>query len=125
MTPTRSLPLDSQWPDEDTYVESLLRFATDNDTFRTLCGGIHILDFLTREPDLYSAVLPDEWRKWAEPVQMDDFLDLLLREATGPLYPQALADLTDVQFSSRRSYPLPPESLLRYIDGIRRHCLCR
>src|SRR5690348_10556346 len=84
--PRVSLPLDSRWACEDDYVQSLLSFATSSDLFRNLCGGVHILDFLTREPDLYTTVLPAEWRDWFDLVEIEDVLQLLLR-----------ADLSSIQ----------------------------
>src|SRR5450759_2250613 len=76
----RSLPIDPDWDNDDSYVSSLLSFATSSDIFRNLCGGIHILDFLTREPDLYNTVLPRKWRDWFDIVTINDVLDLLLHE---------------------------------------------
>ena len=121
MPPPGSLPLHHSWSSDDDYVKSLLNFVTSSGLFRNLCGGVHILDFLTREPDLYSTVLPEEWRTWFEPVDIHDILHVLLR-----------ADLEDVRRNglSRRggykeSAPPPPESLLIYIETIRKHCLVR
>jgi len=118
--PLKKLPLDSRWNSEDEYVESLLHFATSSDVFRSLCGGVHILDFLTREPDLYTTVLPADWRDWFARVTIDDVLELLLRR-----------DLNIRQFDagndgpcSERGYT-PPESLTAYVDTVRKHCLQR
>jgi hypothetical protein len=119
----RCLPTDPAWNDDDGYVNSLLSFATSSDIFRNLCGGIHILDFLTREPDLYTTVLPREWRDWFDRVTVNDVLDLLLRE-----------DLQDLGLIFReagtgpelwRGQGLPPASLIKYVDTIRKHCLLR
>src|SRR5690242_15285297 len=74
------LPLDPSWTSEDDYVQSVLAFATTSDIFRNLCGGVHILDFLTREPDLYTTVLPQEWREWFELVDIGRVLDLLMHD---------------------------------------------
>ncbi|EKG18830.1 hypothetical protein MPH_03846 [Macrophomina phaseolina MS6] len=76
---------------------------------RTLCGGVHILDFFTREPDLYSLVLPEEWRLWfaRKDVEVMDVLDLCMRmqvdEAT-------LAERFEAQ---------PPESFLGFVKEVR------
>ena len=51
------LPVKSGFNDAEAYVESLLSFITSSKLFQNLCGGVHILDFLTKEPDLYSTVL--------------------------------------------------------------------
>jgi len=116
MTP-KSLPLGEEWENEDEYVESLLSFATSSDLFQNLCGGIHILDFLTREPDLYSTVLPSKWRDWFELHEIGDILDLLLREN--------IELLIDGQNSEWRSGPLPPQSLREFVQNIRKHSLER
>jgi hypothetical protein len=119
----RCLPIDPAWNNDDGYVSSLLSFATSSDIFRNLCGGIHILDFLTREPDLYTTVLPPEWRNWFDQVTVNDVLDILLRE-----------DLQELGLNFReagtrpeswRGHELPPASLIKYIDTIRKHCLLR
>ena len=121
MPPSSSLPLPAYWSSDDEYVKSLLTFVTTSEIFRNLCGGVHILDFLTREPDLYSTVLPKEWRDWLELVDVHDLLHLLLR-----------ADLDDVRqngFSTGdrdlETESMPPESFLTYVQTIRQHCLVR
>ena len=115
----RGLPLDPIWPDEDAYVASLLSLTTGSDIFRNLCGGIHILDFLTREPDLYTTVLPQEWRGWFELVNIEDVLDLLLRKNLH----QCSTDTLNGETES--ALPEHPQSLVEYVDTIRRHCLLR
>ncbi|EXJ60466.1 hypothetical protein A1O7_04619 [Cladophialophora yegresii CBS 114405] len=114
------LPLDPAWKSEDEYVQSVLTFATTSDLFRNLCGGVHILDFLTREPDLYTTVLPPEWRDWFEQVDIDRVLDLLMRDD--------LARYVDADQESQNSdttTPRPPASLVDYISTIRKHSLKR
>ena len=111
------LPLDPSWESEDEYVQSLLTFATSSDLFRNLCGGMHILDFLTREPDLYTTVLPQAWRDWFDLVDIERVLDLLMRDDLEQL---AGSSPNDCCAASR-----PPESLLDYISTIRKHCLKR
>lgn len=118
MPPAQRLPLDTSWPDEDVFVQSLLSFATESELFRNLCGGVHILDFLTREPELYATVLPQEWRNWFEQVDVHDVLQLLLREDLDPL-------LSSQNPVSWRNGPGPPGSLIRYAVTIRKHCLLR
>jgi Methyltransferase domain len=118
LPPPQDLPLDPIWPDEETYIESLLSFATSSELFRNLCGGIHVLDFLTRKPDIYATVLPQDWRDWFERVDVHDVLQLLLREDLAPL-------LSSQQQTSWKNGPAPPESLLKYILTIKRHCLLR
>ena len=120
MAPTNPLPLHASWPTTETYVASLLQFTTSNTLFRNLCGGIHILDFLTRQPDLYTTVLPQEWRIWFDQVEIDDVLFLLLR---APLEGEV------IHWTEREDggsgVPDPPASLLEYVKTIRRHCLLR
>ncbi|KLJ13046.1 hypothetical protein EMPG_12003 [Blastomyces silverae] len=129
MRPENPLPLPACWPDTDTYISSLLTFATTSTVFRNLCGGVHVLDFLTRIPDLYTTVLPREWRDFFAHHDIGVILDLLLREDIERL-------LQDIACRSEQGEdhvgggwskgPVhPPESLLRYIHDIRRHCLQR
>lgn len=108
------------WKSEDEYVQSLLTFVTTSDLFHNLCGGIHILDFLTREPDLYTTVLPQEWREWFDLVPIDDILELLLRLDIEGLQKQPRETTEPFQ-----NVPLPPQSLLDYISTVRKHLLGR
>lgn len=114
------LPLSAEWVCEDVYVECLLEFVTTNTLFRNLCGGVHVLDFLTREPDLYTAVLPGQWRAWLEDSEIHDVLYLLLR-----------ANIKDVHGNGTfvneagEHIKAPPSSLLEYITTIRSLCLDR
>src|SRR4051812_5471893 len=80
MAPLTPLPLPEQFSQVDAYLESLLSFATSSELFLQLCGGVHILDFYTREPGIYSAVLPLCWRDWFKAIAIEDLLDLLMRE---------------------------------------------
>ncbi|KAK5056809.1 hypothetical protein LTR84_012341 [Exophiala bonariae] len=117
----KSLPINSDdWQSEDEYVQSLLRFVTTSDIFHNLCGGVHVLDFLTREPDLYTTVLPQEWREWFDLVSIDDVLELLLRLDIKGLQKQP-RETTD----SFDTLPSPPQSLLDYISTVRKHLLGR
>ncbi|KAK5557780.1 hypothetical protein LTR46_003958 [Exophiala xenobiotica] len=112
------LPLHPEWRSDDEYVQSLLSFATSSNLFRNLCGGVHILDFLTREPDLYTHVLPQDWRDWFDLVTIDQVLDLLMHKD--------LSDLGDVDAVESPDLTLsPPPSLLDYIRTVRKHCLQR
>lgn len=117
----KGLPISpDDWQSEDEYVQSLLTFVTTSNIFRNLCGGVHILDFLTREPDLYTTVLPQEWRDWFDLVTIDDVLELLLRLDIKGLQKQPRE--TTVSFES---LPMPPQSLLDYICTVRKHLLAR
>ena len=103
-----------------------MSFATSCELFQRLCGGVHILDFLTKEPDLYSTVLPQDWRDWFQLQDISDILDLLMREDSSVL--EALRS-TDGKVSRGetlwRDSQAPPVSLLEYILTIRRHSLGR
>ena len=127
------LPLSSAsgFTGADDYVDSLLSFVTSNQLFQKLCGGVHILDFFTKEPDLYNTVLPEEWRAWFHHFEMSDILDLLMRESTASL--QSLRTIPLVQTtlghscndSLWRGGPIPPGTLLDYILSIRKYNLSR
>lgn len=121
MKPSCDLPLHATWRDDtELYVTSLLNLVTTSEIFRNLCGGVHILDFLTRSPDLYSWVLPRDWREWFEVVDVHDILELLLRTDLECLENYALAKLERFQ-----KYPVPPESLIKYVYSVRIHSLKR
>ncbi|KAI0205121.1 hypothetical protein F4808DRAFT_448211 [Astrocystis sublimbata] len=90
------------------YVDNLLQFVTSSDTFQVLCGGVHILDFYTSEPGLFSAAVPNEWQPWLLQCDPMKLLSILMREDL-----DALED------------PQPPESLLKYISDVRRFSLAR
>lgn len=112
MGPEDPLPLPPNFAggDPEAYVDALLRFGTTSTMLRTLCGGVHILDFFTRDPDLYSLVLPAEWRRWfaRSDVEMADVLDLCMR-----------ADLGDGCLRERFAVAPPPESLLAFVREVR------
>jgi hypothetical protein len=81
---------------------------------------VHILDFYTRSPDLYSAILPQSWRDWFESRDIMDILDLLMREE--------LDQFNQGEGESRldwRSDSAPPKELLQYIKEVRKHLLAR
>ncbi|GKZ80575.1 hypothetical protein AnigIFM56816_004800 [Aspergillus niger] len=127
MIPSQPLPLAEEWTDPDAYVEALLSFANSSAIFRHLCGGVHILDFLTREPDLYTSLLPEHWRTFFDQHDIQDILDLLLRDDIRPLLDQSREDAARGGESSAqwRGAPLPPLDLLEYIHQIRRLSLGR
>ncbi|KAI5792971.1 methyltransferase domain-containing protein [Pyronema domesticum] len=113
MPPTHPLPLSDRFlagtPDE--YVESLLTFSEDP-LFRILCGGIHILDFFTRdsedEPkDIYRTIMPQDWIGFFARQNINYILDLLLRLP----YSEFPTDI--------------PETLDTYIRNVRDHTLQR
>ena len=115
----RSLPFDPSFDHEEDYVSSILHFVTNSQLFQTICGGVHILDFLTREPDLYSAILPQDWRLWFDSVSVPDILDLLLHEDLRLFSPSSSP------VKSWRGGAIPPHGLLQYVRDVRRHTLVR
>ncbi len=124
------LPLSPNFDNNaEAYVESLLSFITSSELFQTLCGGVHILDFLTKEPDLYSTILPEEWRIWFQIHDIPAILDLLMKEDDNLL--ESLKSSMDSLSaenhgkSTWRNGLCPPTSLLEYILAIRRHALNR
>lgn len=124
------LPLSPDFDNAEAYVESLLSFVTSSKLFQTLCGGVHILDFLTKEPDLYSTILPEEWRVWFRLHDVPAILDLLMKEDDDLL--ESLKSSIDTLSAEKqgtnptwRNGPCPPASLLEYIQAIRRHALNR
>lgn len=108
MPPSQPLPLPTRFNTPDDYLESLLCFSTEP-LFRTLCGGVHILDFFSRDPpnDLYRQILPTEWVAYFENVDTPAVLDLLIRTP--------LAEM-DVHV---------PASLRRFVQEVREHSLRR
>ncbi|KAK3110100.1 hypothetical protein LTR53_015955, partial [Teratosphaeriaceae sp. CCFEE 6253] len=118
MGPDEPLPFDRAFDSADTYVGSLLDFVGTDDLLRTLCGGVHILDFFTTsDPDLYSRVLPAQWRVFFDQHEITSVLDLLMRD-----------DLETISTASDglwREGPSPPWSLLDYICKVRKHLLTR
>ncbi|GLA83958.1 hypothetical protein AtubIFM56815_008167 [Aspergillus tubingensis] len=127
MIPSQPLPLAEEWTDPDAYVEALLSFANSSAIFRHLCGGVHILDFLTREPDLYTSLVPEHWRTFFDQHDIQDILDLLLRDDIRPLLDQSreAAARGGESTAQWRGAPLPPLDLLEYIHQIRRLSLGR
>lgn len=136
MVPEKLLPYLPGHNSAESYVESLLNFVTNSDMLQTLCGGVHILDFLIREPDLYGTVLPLAWREWLRPREIPDVLDLLMREEIDVLLKQSFGNqsscietepqtLQGGSFAHWRGGPPPPQSLLRYIESVRNLALDR
>jgi len=111
MPPSQPLPLPARFSTPEDYISSLLAFSADP-LLRTLCGGVHILDFFTRDSettpkDLYRTILPPEWIAYFEAKPIEYILGLLIRT---PL------DCFDAD--------VPPE-LCIYIRNVREHSLQR
>lgn len=116
MGPDQPLPLPPGFENVDDYVTSLLDFSTSSWLLQTLCGGVHVLDFYTRTPDLYSTILSQSWRDWFKDRDIMDVLDLLMREDLQQF---------DNGLSTWRNGPSPPEDLVQYVKDVRRHLLAR
>ncbi|CAF9913567.1 MAG: hypothetical protein GOMPHAMPRED_007966 [Gomphillus americanus] len=114
--PVQPLPYGSAHNSAEEYISSLLDFITTSSLHQALCGGVHVSDFLTRTPDLYSSLLPSSWRSWFADISIYDIIDLLLREDL---------DLARNPHEAWRGYSLPPESLLEFVAQIRDHTLDR
>ncbi|KAF8252883.1 hypothetical protein K440DRAFT_657461 [Wilcoxina mikolae CBS 423.85] len=113
MPPSQPLPVSQRFSttSQDEYIESLLTFSSDP-LLQTLCGGIHILDFFTRDSetvpqDIYRTVIPEDWIHYFSTQSTDHVLDLLLR------IPRSSFS-TDV-----------PPTLKDYIRNVRDHTLQR
>ncbi|KAJ5181140.1 hypothetical protein N7491_000694 [Penicillium cf. griseofulvum] len=120
MTTRNPLPLSDEWKDPDEYVKALLSFATESVMFMNVCGGVHILDFLTRDPDLYTSLLPEDWRSFFDYHDIHSILQLLLREDIGPLREPAETNAASENGRTWNGGAFPPASLLEYIHNIRR-----
>ncbi|KAJ5958224.1 uncharacterized protein N7479_005374 [Penicillium vulpinum] len=125
MTIRNPLPLSDEWKDPDEYVQALLSFATESLMFMNVCGGVHILDFLTRDPDLYTSLLPEDWRSFFEHHDIHSILQLLLREDIGPLCEPAEINGASENGRTWNGGAFPPATLLEYIRNIRRLSLRR
>ena len=137
MGPEKQLPYSTAYASAENYVEALLSFVTTSDMLQTLCGGVHILDFLTREPDLYETVLLPEWRDWLRMHEISNVLDLLMREDIETLLRCCSGNTNHLTASESQERPLcssskswrggimPPASLLHYIHDIRNLTLDR
>ncbi|USP73000.1 hypothetical protein yc1106_00274 [Curvularia clavata] len=120
MGPDTPLPLSAEFTNTEEYIESLLNFSTSSWLLQTLCGGVHILDFYTRSPDLYSHILPQSWRDWFKTRDIMDILDLLMREDLSQF------DMKEENGSKEwRGGSPPPDELLEYIRTVRKHLLAR
>ena len=129
MIPTKPIPYPKHHVSTEAYVESLLSFVTSSTLLQTLCGGVHVLDFFTQTPDLYTTILDPEWRDWIGMVDIPHLLDLLMRENVENL----LASISSIDSEATRPRdsptwrggPFPPKSLLLYIQNVRHHTLLR
>ncbi|KAF4555198.1 Hypothetical protein D9617_3g022700 [Elsinoe fawcettii] len=112
MGPEKPLPYDNSFSSPEEFLSSLLDLLTGSSLLRTLCGGVHMLEFFTFEPGLYTSILPATWRHFLDAHDIMDILDLLMRE-----------DLETIGDATWRGGPSPPGELLDYIKTVRRHTL--
>ncbi|RPB19677.1 hypothetical protein L211DRAFT_592375 [Terfezia boudieri ATCC MYA-4762] len=110
--PPQPLPLPAPFSTPDDYIASLLAF-TQQPLFQTLCGGVHILDFFTRDPpeDIYTSILPSSWREYFGQLPIEKILDKLMRD--------------DLSADGEGDGPRIPESLKQFILNVRGHMLVR
>lgn len=113
--PEKPLPHTDEFASTEDYVDSLLDFVGSDETLRTLCGGVHILDFFTSEPSLYERILPQEWRDFFAQQDPMRIVDLLLRDDLS----------TSAENREKESVHWPPPNLLAYIRRVRKHLLLR
>ncbi|KAI4163703.1 MAG: hypothetical protein LQ342_002737 [Letrouitia transgressa] len=137
MGPRNPLPFSSEFTDAEAYIDSLLSFVVSSSLFQTLCGGVHILEFFINEPDIYSTILPLDWRVFFALHDISDIIDLLTREnldlfSSKPKDDEGDATEENSQSKSRENRSewrgnstLPPPSLVEYIRLIRIHNLNR
>ncbi|CUS07598.1 unnamed protein product [Tuber aestivum] len=117
MPPSQPLPYDPQFTSPEEYIASLLTFTSDP-LFQILCGGVHILDFFTRDSDaeptdLYHEILPTDWISFFSAQEVPSILDYLLRipiDQFPKTCPQTLVTfITQVRVHSlNRGFTRPP-----------------
>lgn len=115
--PEHPLPISEEFGSPECYIDSLLDFVASSHLLRTLCGGVHVLDFFTRTPDLYETVLPSEWRSFFRAHNIMDLLDLIMRVD--------LDAFNHHESQPWRGGPSPPDSLVHYLSQVRRHSMTR
>ncbi|KAF8425475.1 methyltransferase domain-containing protein [Tirmania nivea] len=110
--PPQPLPLPSRFSTPDEYITSLISF-TQLPLFQTLCGGVHILDFFTRDPpeDIYTSILPPSWRGHFDQLPIEKILDTLMRD--------------ELSADEEGDEPRIPEDLKQFILDVRGHMLVR
>ncbi|KAI4266938.1 MAG: hypothetical protein L6R35_006896 [Caloplaca aegaea] len=125
MKPTKPLPYHSRFADTESYIDSLLSFATSSEIFQRLCGGVHILEFLTQDPDLYNSLLPEDWRQFFRSHDVPNILDVLMRTDLAVFGPSKAHPNDRCDRAGWLGGAVPPSSLLEYIKVVREHSLDR
>lgn len=118
MGPEKSLPLPKGYNDEEAYMTDLLSFVASSELLELFCGGVHILDFFTRSPDLYTRVIDADWREWFDLHELEDVLDFVLREDV-----ECIASRDHI--ASWRGLKGPPRSFVNFVASVRKLLLCR
>lgn len=111
MPPSKPLPCSDEFATPEQYVDELLEFVSTSDTFQILCGAVHVVDFFITEPGLFYAALPKEWHAFLLSQDVMRLLDFFVRD-----------DLETATFEDGQT---PPESLVKYIQTIRKLALRR
>ena len=125
MGPEKPLPYGPYYDTPEQYMAALLKFLTTSDMLQMLCGTVHILDFLTQEPDLYETIFPPDWREWLEQFGIADILHFLLREDLDCLFSDLYSGERTESPSLWRGKPSPPKSLVCYVQDVRHLILDR
>ncbi|KAF8460613.1 methyltransferase domain-containing protein [Kalaharituber pfeilii] len=132
--PAKPLPLPPRFSTPDAYIASLLAFSR-TPMLQTLCGGVHILDFFTRDPpnDIYSTILPADWRAYFSSLSIEEVLDVLMRldlnrletaPSSGSESSSTSSDDGDDGGAGVGARPIPA-TLKTFIQEVRDHCLVR
>lgn len=124
MRPEKALPLPAGFSSTEAYVESLLCFGTASPLLKTLCGGVHVLDFFTRCVDVYESIFSESWRYWFKSRDIMDILDLFMREDVEKVNRGQKACSASPE-GHWRGGPPPPTDLVEYVRDVRSHCLQR
>ncbi|OQO15161.1 hypothetical protein B0A48_00543 [Cryoendolithus antarcticus] len=116
LAPDPPLPYFPLFASPEAYVDSLLNYFASTPLLQTLCGGVHLLDFFTSTPDLYTTLLSPTWRAFLAELDIMDLLDLLMRQDLGAL---------EAGVVWRGTSATLPVDLVEYIRGVRKHALDR
>lgn len=132
MAPSIPLPYSlNDFRNTNEYVESLLNFCSTSVPFQTLCGGVHILDFYTRDQSAFRSVIPLEWQDWLlSRDSTTELLDFLMRR---DLDNSVVEDEEEIdgekkvknKAAAANAPAYPPDTLVDYIRQIRRLSLNR
>ncbi|POS85658.1 hypothetical protein EPUL_003223 [Erysiphe pulchra] len=124
MAPSSPLPYSSNdFQDANEYVESLLDFCSTSVLFQTLCGGVHILDFYTRQQSAFRSVIPREWHDWLlSRDSTSELLDFLMRRdfCKTSVDGENTGGERGVNNNNDASAAAAPDTLVDYIRQIRR-----